>query len=266
MATNPTEKGKITTDASHPPSNDGEDSDTSPHRFTQPNPFASPAETTVPHVPLVSLPAPTNASSDVSNAQSQEKSFPGVQELNSFAQEVLKENVNSLETLSRYIRRSYQTVYLMYCVLFFVGLITAIAAIIKGFTAQNGAEAIPSLIFAGLSTASFFTLFITRPLESLERNTFFSSWIVAIMDNYWTRLMYFQNPQTIDTSLKDAISDLVDELSTLADKYATAIGKYPPLSGSQSVSAQALHSVNTFGTRASSGGTLSTAADRQKEI
>ena len=256
MATNPTEKGKIMSDASYQSFNNVEGSDTTPHRFTLPNPFASPAETTSPHVPLVPLPTPTNAPSDVSNTQSQEKSLPGVQELNSFARDVLKENVNSLETLSQYIRRSYQTVYLMYCALFLVGLSTAIAAIIKGITAQNGVEAIPSLIFAGLSTASFFTLFITRPLESLERNTFFSSWIVAIMDNYWTRLMYFQNPQTIDANLKDSISDLVGEMSNLADKYATAIGKYPPLSGSQSVSAQAPHAVNAIGTRTSSGGTL----------
>ncbi len=252
MATDPTEKEKIITDASQPTYIEG--SDPSPHRVTLPNPFVSTAETTAPHVPLVSLPAPESFSSVASNAQSQDKTLPGVQYLNSFAQDVLKENVNSLETLSQYIRRSYQTVYLMYCTLFLVGLVTAIAAIIKGFTAQNGIEAIPSLIFAGLSTASFFTLFITRPLESLERNTFFSSWIVAIMDNYWTRLMYFQNPQTIDANLKDAISDLVTELSTLADKYATAIGKYPPLVGSQPVSTQAPQAVNSVSTRSGSGG------------
>ncbi len=119
-------------------------------------------------MPLVSLPAPQAASSDASNTQYQDKPLPGVQELNSFAQDVLKENVNSLETLSQYIRRSYQTVYLMYCSLFLVGLATAIAAIIKGFTAQNGVEAIPSLIFAGLSTASFFTLFITSVLATWD--------------------------------------------------------------------------------------------------
>ena len=253
MATDPTEKEKIITDASHPTYIEG--SDHSPMRVTLPNPFASSPDTTAPHVPLVSLPAPQSFSSVSSNAQSQDKPQPGVQDLNSFAQEVLKENVNSLETLSQYIRRSYQTVYLMYCTLFLVGLVTAIAAIIKGFTAQNGIEAIPSLIFAGLSTASFFTLFITRPLESLERNTFFSSWIVAIMDNYWTRLMYFQNPQTIDANLKDAISDLVSELSNLADKYATAIVKYPPLTGSQPVSAQAPHAVNSVNARSGSGET-----------
>ncbi len=106
---------------------------------------------------------------------------------------------------------------------------------VKGFSAQSSGEAIPALIFAGLSAASFFTLFIVRPLESLERNTFFS-WIVAIMDNYWTRLMYFQNPQTIDANLKDAISELVTELSNLADKYMAAIAKYPPLADSQTAS------------------------------
>jgi hypothetical protein len=253
MATDPAEKGEIITDAFHEPS-DG--SDNSPMHATPANPSVSP-HTTMPEVPLVSLPAPQASSSDAGNSQSQGKTLPGVQDLNSFAQEVLKENVNSLETLSRYIRRSYQTVYLMYSALFLVGLGTAIAAIVKGFSAQNGGEAIPSLIFAGLSAASFFTLFITRPLESLERNTFFSSWIVAIMDNYWTRLMYFQDPQTIDANLKDAISDLVTELSNLADKYATAIGKYPPLAGSQTASAQAPHTVST---QLSSGGTASTMA------
>ena len=146
-----------------------------------------------------------------------------------FANRVLNEDRKSLQFTSQYIRRSYNTVFGMYILLFLVGLGTAIAAIAKGFVAQNGTEAIPSLIFAGLSAASFFTLFITRPLESLERNTFFSSWLIVIMNNYWTRLMYFKEPKTIDKDLQDATDKFNTELSSFADKYAAAIGKYSAL-------------------------------------
>ena len=148
-----------------------------------------------------------------------------------FALQVLTEVNNSLKFTNVYPRLSYYTVFSMYILLFVVGLGTAIAAIVKGLIAQNAGDAIPSLIFAGLSAASFFTLFITRPLESLERNTIFSSWLTVIMNNYWTRLMYFKDPKTIDKDLQDATDKTDTELSSLADKYATAIGKYPALTG-----------------------------------
>src|SRR5713226_7032342 len=67
------------------------------------------------------------------------------------------------------------------------------------------------------SISSIFTLFLIRLLESLERNTFFSSWILTIMDNYWTRLVYFNNDKTIDQDLKDAIGDVTKELESLSD-------------------------------------------------
>ena len=152
-----------------------------------------------------------------------------LQDLNDYAKAVTSELKDSMTRNSQYIDRSYRTVFIMYVSLFIVGILTAVAAIIKGLLAQNGTAAIPSLIFAGLSAASFFTLFIVRPLQSLEQNTFFSSWIISIMNTYWARLMYFNDLTTIDKDLKDATTDLVTELSNLADKYAATIGKYPSL-------------------------------------
>lgn len=146
-------------------------------------------------------------------------------QLNTFAYEVLNDNTNSLQYISRYIRQSYNTIFLMYCVLFSIGIGTAIASIIKGFMAQNGSETIPSLIFAGLSAASFFTIFITKPLEALEKNACFSSWLVAIMSNYWTQLMYLNDPNTIGADLKDAIKELAVDLSELTDKHTLASSK-----------------------------------------
>ena len=159
---------------------------------------------------------------------------PEIAEVKKFASSVLAQNAASLQNSSQYLRISYVLLLVMYCTLFVVGVATAVAAIIKGITATNASEALSPLIFAGLSAASFLTLFIVRPLESLERNAIFSTWVVAALNTYWTQLMYFDDPKTIYTDLKSATDDLVATLSALSDKYATAIGKYAPLSGAAS--------------------------------
>jgi len=144
---------------------------------------------------------------------------------------MVKENVRSLEGSSKYITLSYNALFLMYCLLFIVGLITAIAAIIKGFSAQNGTEAIPSLIFAGLSSASFFTLFISRPLESLERNIIFSLWLTIILNSSRTRLGSIDLTPHRGIEPKNLTSDIMGDLSMLADKYAAILGKHPAVMG-----------------------------------
>jgi predicted MFS family arabinose efflux permease len=117
----------------------------------------------------------------------------------------------------------------MYVGMFLVGFGTAIAAIVRGFTATNMPEAITAVAFLGLTAASFFTLFLVRPLESLGRDGIFSSWLLGAMNTYWTRVMLISDPAKGDAELKDANAELMVNLSALADKYAAAIGKYPPL-------------------------------------
>jgi hypothetical protein len=119
-------------------------------------------------------------------------------------------------------------------VLFLVGIVTAVFAIIRGFQAHTGGEAIGALAIGGLSAASFFSLYLTGPLESLERNTIYMAWLTAIQNTFWTRLMYFSDLDKIDDELEDATQDLVKDLTTLADKHAAATGKYPALVGPES--------------------------------
>lgn len=154
-----------------------------------------------------------------------------LRELQQFANGVLQANTGNMIESNGYIRRSFHAVFWMYVVLFVVGVGTAVAATVKGYTASTATETVPALVFAGLSAASFFTVFVTRPLESLERNSIFSSWLIAITNSYWTRLMYLSDPQTVDAELKAATEDLVKDLGILADKYAAAYAKYPPLTG-----------------------------------
>jgi hypothetical protein len=169
--------------------------------------------------------APPPGFSDASSTETIEM----FKKLRQFALNVIDENKKSLHNSSHSIRRSYWTLYLMYCAMFIIGVATAIVAIIKGFLATNPTDTYSTLIFAGLSAGSFFTLFITRPLESLERNSIYSSWLIAVTNTYWTECAYFDDPESTYKDLKKATDDLTKELSTLADKHAAAVGKYPVL-------------------------------------
>src|SRR5688572_5053317 len=59
--------------------------------------------------------------------------------------------------------------------IFVVGLVAFAAALWKGFMANTPGEAYATAAFAGLSAASFLTLVLFRPLESLARNSIFLS-------------------------------------------------------------------------------------------
>lgn len=152
-----------------------------------------------------------------------------LEQLHRFAEGVFKENVNGLRHSSWYVRTSFRVLLAMYIVLFIVGIITAVCAIVRGFQANTGGEAVGTLAIGGLSAASFFSLFLARPLESLERNTIYMAWLTAVQNTYWTRLMYFSDLSKIDDELEDATQDLVKDLTTLADKHAAATAKYPTL-------------------------------------
>lgn len=149
--------------------------------------------------------------------------------LREFAASVVKENTINVQNSSNYIRYSFWSLYVMYCLLFLIGLGTAICAVIKGLQTNTTGEAIGALVIGGLSAASFFSLFLARPLESLERNSIYASWLTMAVNTYWTRLLYFSKLETIDKDLENATDDLVKYLKTLADKHAVAIGKYPSL-------------------------------------
>ncbi len=150
-----------------------------------------------------------------------------VEAIQRFARSVIEESTKSATASSQAIRRSRTLLSTMYVLLFVVGLAAAAASVIKGFTADQGAEAAGALVIGGLSAASFFSFFLARPLESLERNSIYSQWLTASVNSYWTRLAYLSDADTVGADLEDATRDLVEDLRTLAGYHAAAIAKAP---------------------------------------
>lgn len=157
-----------------------------------------------------------------------------VELLRTYAEGVFKENITNVAHTSKNIRDTFERLNRMYTLLFVVGLITMVAAILKAFFFTDGAaDAVAVGAIAGLSAASFFSLTLIRPQESLERNIIYSSWLTAAINTYWTRLMYFTDTRTIDEGLQDAISDLARDLELIADKHAAATARYKPLTSTK---------------------------------
>ena len=73
-----------------------------------------------------------------------------------------------------------------------------VAAFIKGLTATSVGEAITAVGLAGLTVGIFVAFFVQRPSAALERNAIFMPWVSIVLTTFWTRLLYLDDPATLD--------------------------------------------------------------------
>lgn len=133
---------------------------------------------------------------------------------------VLCGNGENFEHMARSIRVSLWTSYGMNVVLFGVGVVGFIAALSQGLGADGEQQVTTTAIFGGLSAVSFVTAFVTRPVDTVARQSIYASWLYAVINTYWTRLVYFDDPSTVDRDLVAAESDLVERLLELATTHS----------------------------------------------
>ena len=138
-----------------------------------------------------------------------------------FTQNVLETGIETLQRIRLDQERAITKVQWMYQLTFAVGVISFLAAVYKGFTAETAAEALPSLIFGGLSGAVFVTIFIVRPGAAIERANISSVWVSLTMNSYWIRMaMSLQSDASDgalaqDQRLEDATEDVIRSLREL---------------------------------------------------
>lgn len=120
----------------------------------------------------------------------------------------------------------YYTTIQMYRILFGVGVASFLVAAGLSVWTQ---ELLFGLIFGGLSVAAFLSYFLSRPLQALEENLQFITWLGVIYNTYWTRLAYTMDQETFHEDIEDATNDAIVELERLIDKHAVMRGKRPGL-------------------------------------
>ncbi len=118
----------------------------------------------------------------------------------------------------------YHSTVLLYRLTFLVGLFAFLAAV--GLSAYTG-DLWFSVVFGGLSAASFLSFFLSRPLRALEENLNFITWLGVIYNSYWTRLVYAMHMETVQDDIADITDDFVRHMHELVDKNA-AVGNNRP--------------------------------------
>jgi hypothetical protein len=147
------------------------------------------------------------------------------EELRALAASVLREDVETLARTTDYLRRSYRVVFYGYVAMMVFGVGAIVAAFVKGLTAATLGEAVASIGLAGLTVGIFVAFFVQRPSAALERNAIFMPWVSIVLTTFWTRMLYLDDPATLDAKLGKAAKDASDELSAIAMRYAVIDGK-----------------------------------------
>ncbi len=147
------------------------------------------------------------------------------QELRALAAAVLHEDVETLARTTDYLRRSYRVVFIGYVAMMIFGVAAIVAAFIKGLTAATIGEGVASVGLAGLTVGIFVAFFVQRPSAALERNAIFMPWVSIVLTTFWTRLLYLDDPATLDAKLGHAAKEASDELSAIAMRYAVIDGR-----------------------------------------
>jgi hypothetical protein len=142
------------------------------------------------------------------------------EELRALAAAVLNEDVETLARSTAYLRRSYRVVFAGYVAMLLFGLAAVIAAFIRGLTATTTAQSVATAALASMTVGIFVAFFVQRPSAALERNAIFMPWVSVVLTTFWTRLLYLDDPATLDQKLGKAAKDASDELSTIAMRYA----------------------------------------------
>lgn len=118
----------------------------------------------------------------------------------------------------------YWTTVWMYRILFGVGVTAFVVAAAVALIQNN---IVTTLVFGGLSVAAFLGYFISRPLQALEENLQFITWLGIIYNSYWTTLTQAQEPTTYLADVKQATDDAIARMKVLMDKHTERSGARP---------------------------------------
>ncbi len=120
--------------------------------------------------------------------------------------------------------KPYRLTIWMYGLLFAVGIILFVVAVIVGL---KDSKSIVAIAFAGLGVGAFLAFFIQQPVQALEENLEFITWLGVAFNTYWTRLMYMLDTKAIQTDLKAADEDYCTSVERLITKHAELRRKRP---------------------------------------
>ena len=118
----------------------------------------------------------------------------------------------------------YHTTIWMYRILFGLGVLAFVAAIVVSVWLR---EPLFALVFGGLSIGAFLSYFVSRPIQALEENLQLITWLGVIYNSYWTSLASIQDPDSVQEELRTTTADTIAAIENLVDKQGRMQRKRP---------------------------------------
>lgn len=135
-----------------------------------------------------------------------------------------KQNEEMFKNTLRAFTKPYYITIWMYATLFVAGISLFVLAGVIGLKVGNS---VVTIVFGGLGAAAFLAFFIRQPVQALEENLEFITWLGVAFNTYWTRLMYMQDPKIVQEELKAAESDFRTSVEALIAKHAELRSQRP---------------------------------------
>ena len=135
-------------------------------------------------------------------------------------------NETMFQSLLQGFLRPYWTTVWMYRILFALGVISfVVAAALAIYTGRTTSV----LTFGGLSAISLLGYFFNRPLQALEQNLQFLTWLGIVYNTYWTRLTLLNNERTVQNDISDVTDEAITRIKVLVAEHAKQSQSRPGL-------------------------------------
>ena len=113
--------------------------------------------------------------------------------------------------------RPYWTTVWMYRILFGLGVLSFVLA--AGLAIVSG-RVMAMFTFGGLSAIALLGYFFNRPLQALEKNLQFLTWLGIIYNTYWTRLTLLNNEKTVQKDIDAVTDEATERIQELVAEHA----------------------------------------------
>jgi hypothetical protein len=112
--------------------------------------------------------------------------------------------------------RPYWTTVWMYRILFALGVMSFLLA--AGLAIFSG-RTMSVITFGGLSAITVLGYFFNRPLQSLEQNLQFLTWLGIVYNTYWTRLTLLNDEQTVHKDIDHLTNETISRIKALVAEH-----------------------------------------------
>lgn len=85
-------------------------------------------------------------------------------------------------------------------------------------------EAMFGVISGGLGVAALLAFFVSRPLQALEENLQFITWLGIIYNTYWSQLAVANDTATVKTDLQEITQDTISQIKELQQHHTALSG------------------------------------------